>query len=413
MEYMQSLRTLFHGWKALYLKHPYWLPISLWLILVIVVSVRATLAPTKGTVYPTFALAGHTFAKGEPVYGNYEAHFRYSPAWAAFFSIFNLIPDQIASIAWRLLNLVILTWGAYRFQKCCFPEWPDLACSLWWVGLFPFCIGSFNNAQANLLLLGLLMGSVATFAARQSTLSGILLAIAISLKVYPFAMALLLLLIRPKELLPPLVVSLLLIAGLPLVFHDSAYVIDLYRNWIHSSLGDTKIELDLKNSNRDIWLLIKAYSLPISYRAYQVIQLAAAACLAFWTWRNRSALLENPPARIKYVWLFCLTITWMLVFGPASESSTYALTAPLAAMAIVMVLTTEQSRSTMFLICLAILVCLLSHFSSAFSYGRILHHYGIHPIGALLLLLAVLRINFGISRNSLPILTDTSATIST
>ncbi|MBL8824729.1 MAG: DUF2029 domain-containing protein [Planctomycetia bacterium] len=409
---MQTLRTLFHGWKALFLKHPYWLPISLWLILVIVVSVRATLSPTKGTVYPTFALAGHTFAKGEPVYGNYEAHFRYSPVWAAFFSVFNLIPDQIASIVWRLLNLVILTWGAYRFQKCFFPEWSDLACSIWWVGLFPFCIGSFNNAQANMLLLGLLMGSVATFTARQWTLCGILLAIAISLKVYPFAMALLLLLIRPKELLPPLVVSLLLIAGIPFAFHDSAYVIDLYRDWIHSSLGDTKIEMDLKNSNRDIWLLIKAYSLPISHRAYQVIQLAAAACLAFWTWRNRSTLLKTPPSRTKYVWLFCLTITWMLVFGPASESSTYALFAPLAAIGVVMAIFTQQTRATTLLICLGVIVGLLSHFSSAFSFGRELHHYGIHPIGALLMLVAVLRIRFDAPwRNTLPSLTGTSPTV--
>jgi Glycosyltransferase family 87 len=368
-------------------KIPWWVvPIMVWGIMVASVLIRVAVSPvTKSSVYPVFATAGKAFSEGKPLYASREGAYRYAPAWAAFFALGNDQPQQVTSSIWRLLNLAVLIWAAYRFQKWFFPLWNNVQISTWWFMMFPICLGSFNNAQANLLLLGLLLGAIVTFGEKRYTLCGILLAIAISLKIYPIALALLLLLVQPKKLLIPLIIGLLLIAGLPFLFQDAGYVLDQYRCWFNSTTGDLRIDRDISDTNRDVWLLIRITHLPLEYTGYQILQLLSALALAAWTWFNRHAIMNATTANNKLIQLFSLAITWMLVFGPASESSTYALVAPTLAMAVVLICTTRQSLFLRLGVALSYLLMLVAHLGSAFPNGTVPHEYGIHPIASLLL----------------------------
>ncbi len=368
-------------------KSPWWVfPALVWGIMVVAVLIRVAVSPvTKSSVYPVFATAGQAYAQGKPLYTNKEGAFRYAPGWAAFFAVGNDVPQQVTSSIWRLLNLAVLIWAAYRFQRRFFPHWSNAQLSLWWLLMFPICLGSFNNAQANLLLLGLLMGAIVTFAENRYTLCGILLAIAISLKIYPIALALLLLLVQPRKLLLPLVIGLLLIAGLPFVFQDASYVLEQYRSWFHSTTGDLRIDRDISDTNRDVWLLIRITHLPLEYTGYQLLQLLTALALATWTWFNRQAIMNPVTANERLIQLFSLAITWMLVFGPATESSTYALVAPTLAMAAVLILTTPQTLLMRFIVSISYLLMLIAHLGSAVTNGTVPHEYGIHPISTLLL----------------------------
>lgn len=372
-------------------KSPWWVfPAIVWGIMVVTVLIRVTFSPiTKSSVYPVFDTAGKAFSQGKSLYSSREGAYRYAPGWATLFALGNNVPQQVTSSIWRLLNLAVLICAAFRFQRRFFPHWSNAQLSLWWLLMFPICLGSFNNAQANLLLLGLLMGSLVRFAEQRYTLCGFLLAFAISLKIYPIALALLLLLIQPKKLLIPLIIGMLLIAGLPFVFQDAGYVIEQYQSWIQSTTGDLRIDRDISDTNRDVWLLIRITHFPLEYTGYQILQLFTALSLAAWTWFNRHAIMNVASANDRLIQLFSLAITWMLVFGPASESSTYALVAPTLAMAGVLILTTPQPLLVCFSVAVSYLLMLVGHLGSAFPNGTVPHEYGIHPIATLLLAVCV------------------------
>lgn len=354
--------------------------------MVVAVIVRVSMtSPRRGSVYPVFATAGQAFADGRPLYENTDGAFRYAPIWATFFSLSRHVDQQWASIGWRLMNLVVFVWGAIRFQRHFFSHWSPAQLCLWWCLMLPICLGSFNNAQANLLLLGLLLGATATFAEDRWLLSGLLLAVAISLKIYPIALALLLLLVRPRRLFPPLVFGLMLLAALPFAFQSSEYVLSQYRSWYHSTTGDLRIDRDISDTNRDVWLLLRITHAPVDYHFYQVMQLISALVLAAWTWFNRKQIIHQASSSRKLILLFSFAVTWMLVFGPASESSTYALVAPMMAMAVVLCMTTPQTILNRFGVAVSFILMIVAHLGSAFPNGTVPHEFGIHPVSTILL----------------------------
>jgi hypothetical protein len=403
---MSLVRSLLYRWQQSFTRLPWWtIPAACWTCVVVIILIRVAVQPHKSTVYPTFSLAGQHFVQGEPIYGHSAAIFRYSPAWAAFFSLGNDLHVLVPNYTWRLLNLAVLLWGGFRFQRHFLPQWSLLQQSLWWTLMFPLCYGSFNNAQANLLLLGLLMAGLTFFAQRRYWLSGFYWAVTISMKVYPVALPLLLLLLEPLAVLGPLLVWLALLGLLPFGFQSASYVMSEYRHWAAFSFGDLRVEKDLSDSNRDAWMLFRLSRLPLNYFWYQLIQAITAVSLAFWTWLNRSFLKTITTANIQFLKLFNLAIAWMLIFGPASESSTYSLAAPLASYSMVTLLTLSTTMLERVLILLSCLLMLLAHLGSAFTYTSMLHAWGIHPIAAIILATTVHLLLRSPDRQTLPGLT--------
>lgn len=388
---MSSSHTL--SWRQRLSRYPWWIwPVLCWSILVLIVAVRVYLSPTKGTVYPIFDKAGQAFVDGTPLYGDLHYLYRYAPVWAAFFSLGNGLPLAVSGTLWRVLSLLIFAWAAYRFQRYFFPQWSDVQRTLWWILMLPFCFGSYNNGQANILLLGLLLASIVTFAERRYWLCGWCLAVAINLKIYPIALALLLLLLQPLALLPALLIGLALLGVLPYAFQSVAYVNGEYKNWISSTTSDMRIDHDVSEGNRDGWQLARLILPSIDYRIYQALQAATALGLAVWTWLSRRQQAEPQANRLFLLKLYNLATIWMLVMGPSSESSTYALLAPLTALAMVLILTTPCSPSLKWLTILSFSLMFIAHLGATMTFTLKLHGWGIHPIGTLLMGFCVHRL---------------------
>lgn len=403
MQNMQFAHRFLLRWQQSFGRYPWWaIPALCWTIMVVIVVVRVSIHPLKSTVYPTFAIAGQHFAHGESVYGHMDAIFRYTPIWAGLFSLGNDLPFLFPHLLWRLLNLVVLIWGAHRFQQYFLPQWNLLQRALWWTLMLPFCQGSFNNAQANLLLLGFLLAALTYFAQKRYWHSALCQAVAISMKVYPVALSLLLVLIEPVGLLVPLLVSVGILGLAPYALQSMNYINGEYRNWVYFCFGDLRVDKDISDSNRDVWMLIRLTALPIDYRVYQLLQASTALALAGWTWTHRSTLRSGIMSRTTLLMLFNFAIAWMLILGPASESSTYALVAPLAAYSAVILLTMQTTLLERLLILLSFTLMILAHLGSAFTYTSMLHSYGIHPIGAFLLAITVHLLLRSPDRQGLP-----------
>ncbi len=299
---------------------------------------RTALWPKRNSVYPIFSDAGHGWLHGTDLY---DQHFwalqideyRYSPLVAALFVPLSLLPDNAGGVIWRLLNMAVFFGGLIAYQRTVFPGrtrlgWASVA-SIGWL-LIPLGLPSLNNGQANPLVIGgLLFAVVAAYQGRWN-LAAFALAGPILLKVYPLAVALLLLLIYPRQLGWRLGILLVLGLVLPFALQDPAYVVRQYEAWF------AKLARGSQRAPSHGYLprFLDAGALaqvPMPHRFYLPLQLATAAGIAGMVLLGR--LRRWAPNELLYH-LFNLSCCWMILFGPATENSTFILIAPTYAIAV-------------------------------------------------------------------------------
>jgi hypothetical protein len=262
----------------------------------------------------------------------------------------------------------------------------------------PLSIGCVNNGQSNVLLIGLLLAGVAAVGSERWSLAGACVALASFIKVYPLAIGLLLTAVYPRKFGNRFLLALGIGAALPFLFQHAGYVAQQYSHWYELLLADNRADRPVSMMcSRDLWLLIRLFHLPISMPTYRGIQLAlagavASLCLA-GRWWVRAACIRGPQqsssvhsrrncdewvarpesskgvnvlavaptpfgvpqgvppsaqndridtanawqavkSRRLHTMLFGLGIGWMVLCGPATESCTYILMAPVLAWAV-------------------------------------------------------------------------------
>jgi hypothetical protein len=261
--------------------------------------------------------------------------YRYSPLVSVLFVPFSLLPDGLGGALWRLVSYVCF-FGAFAWfqRKVLRPgdQLGDKGYAALWFLLLPLSLGSMNNGQANVLLMAMLLTAGAAVVTERWNFAAALLAGACFLKIYPLAMALLFLLVYPRQLGWRIVVALSLGLALPLAFQRPSYVFGQYANWVHLLATDDRRDFALNQGYRDFFLLTRFFGLPMGVGPYWALQLTAAAGVAcvclVGRWRQwpKQHLVQT---------LLALGCCWMIVFGPSTESSTFILLAPALAWALV------------------------------------------------------------------------------
>jgi hypothetical protein len=244
----------------------------------------------------------------------------------------------------------------------------------------PLSLQSVNNGQANLVVIACMLGAVAAVAEERWNLCSILIAGAFVLKLYPLALGMVLMALYPRRLswrIPLACVASLLI---PFCFQWPTYVIDQYAKWVDILRADDRADIVMEHMYRDLWLLIYLYGLPISRKAYLLIQVAGGILVAVTCWRRQRA---GWPVSELLVSTLALTTTWMMLLGPATESSSFVILAPSFALSIVESIT-QNDRSMRRLLLWTSCVC----FTLAVALGGFMltvkvHSLGVHVWGSL------------------------------
>jgi hypothetical protein len=310
-----------------------------WIVLVALICIRVALWPARNTVYPIFSDAGHGWMHGSDLY---DQHFwqlgideyRYSPLVAALFVPLGLLPDGVGGVLWRLLNTAVFGAGVIAYGRSVFPGTGriglvGMTCVGWL--LLPLAVPSLNNGQANPLVIGAILIAVAAAGRDRWNVAALALAVAILFKLYPLAVALLLLLVYPRRLGWRLGLLLALGMLLPFALQEPAYVFRQYTAWFEKLAREDRSGRLLPDMYRDFWLLLRWLQVPLPHRLYLPLQLAAAAGVAAMVLVGR--LRHGAPADLLRQ-LFDLGCCWMILFGPATENSTYILIAPTYALAV-------------------------------------------------------------------------------
>ena len=361
----------------------------LWGVLLAVLLVRAGVHAGRPSSLTTYLAGGSAWANSAALYTNWRG-FVYSPVIAWFFSLLVHLPPVVAAIAWRILTAGTFLWGLGALVRSgVFHRIPAESRWLVFLGVLPLSIGNIDNAQANPLVAGLMMLSVAAVQWEAWTLCAIAVGIATAFKIYPAALALLLCLVRPRQIAWRYALVLLLLAALPFAFHDSHYVTGQYQAWLRTRLADDRFHYPMKDAPLDLWyLLVRLGHLPIPPRAYTAFQVLAGGALAMLVWNRCRRGVPLPDVLAA---LYLLVTLWMLVLGPATETQTYVVLAPAACLLLVETFSTRDGPGTRWLaaagFCLMLAAVgrdsLAPHLKSPLSLAM-------QPVAALLLFPAVL-----------------------
>ena len=134
---------------------------------------------------------------------------------------------------------------------------------------------------------------------------------------------------------------------------------------------------------RDLWLLIYLYGLPVGRGSYLLIQALVGAGVAGLCWyRQRSGWSE----RSVLTTTLALVSAWMMLLGPSTESSSFALLAPSLAWSIVEALRAEHRSLRTGLLWGCCALCLAAVSLSGFTGTVRISELGVHSWASLLYL---------------------------
>jgi hypothetical protein len=369
-----------------------------WSLALLIVCTRAVLAPRSHSLWFTYQTAGADWAAGRDLYLHETSaasgldHFRYSPLVAAFLAPWSRLPEPVGGALWRLLGAAVFLggWGWWLRAAAPRPVSARLAAVLFLLAL-PLAVTNLNNGQTNLLVAGLLLAALAAAARDRWTASAALLALASAVKVYPLALGLLLAACHPRRLGPRLALGVLAAFALPFLLQTPSYVLGQYGSWLDVVSADDRRGWALHEGYRDLWLLVRLSGAPLSPAGYMAVQLIlAAACAAVCVAGRRLGWTRRPLLALAGGLGAC----WMVLCGPATESCTYVLLAPVLAWALVEARRRPSpARLALPLAAAALLAAgLLAGLSPQV---RALHALGMQPLAALLLFAAVLGQSVG------------------
>jgi hypothetical protein len=270
--------------------------------------------------------------------------------------------------------------------------------------LVPLSLSSLNNGQPNLLLAALMLAGLAALVEERWNLSAGLIAGATVLKLYPAALGLLLVVVHPRRFGPRYLLALVLLLAIPFLLQSSHYVLQQYGEWWTSRLAsgdEARRYWPVHATYRDLWLLFRVAGIPITLPVYHLIQAGSAwacalICLVLRCRWTRPTGCADPVERsqrqrlLLVVWL--LAASWMMLCGPATESSTYCVLAPVLAWALVGALMgfgfgPWWRRASVVLAGLLLLVCVLAGLT---PWSPLVHGWGLHPLAVVFLLIGSL-----------------------
>ena len=154
---------------------------------------------------------------------------------------------------------------------------------------------------------------------------------------------------------------------------------------------DDRHHTTLNRASRDFYLICRVWLIEPDATTYKAIQALAGLLLMLplLTYRR-----EMTAAKVALFSLIGGSL-WRVLFGPATESSTYTLLAiPMS----LLLLLARQSRLDLVAVCAAWGLLLLPALAMMFPFGKLVQGYAPQPLGALLaFLLIVVRGRFLVS----------------
>lgn len=302
---------------------------ALWLAALAIICLRTPCGWHDGGVFRIYADAAESWLAGDDAYHVPGAAdtYRYPPPATMLLSAIAFCPRPIALVLWQLVNFAAFSAGFAWFSRCIIASdslSKNLVATLWLL-LLPLALPSLANGQANPLMVGLLLAGLAGAATNCWRASAVCIALACTIKVYPLAIALLLIVTCSRQFAWPFVTSLSVCCLAPFLVQRVGFVCAQWQSWLAAIASDHRWLLPPERGYRDLWLLLRLSDAPVSLAAYRVVQLALAGLVTgMCLWARQ---LGMPRQRVLGI-VAAQGSCWLILCGPSSEWATYILLAP-------------------------------------------------------------------------------------
>jgi hypothetical protein len=327
---------------------------------------------------------------GKPLYSPYFEvdSFSYSPPLAVFFVPFSLLPEVVGSFLWRLLLVAFYLVSLHRWASRCLPAPvdPERRAQVFLL-VAPLAGPILLNGQAGILVAGLIHLTFADTADRRWNRAALWAVLAGIIKVYPFAVALLLVVIYPRKLPLRLLLALAICAAVPFLFQDARYVLAQYVDWPRFLSVADRSPWYRGRFNCDLQLLLSTWARPLAPDVYRMLQLTLAAGAAILC---RACRRADGDSRTLLLRVQGLGACWMTVFGPAAESFTYVLIGPTLAWLLLESVATARPITWRATLHVSWSLFLISPILMWTSHGAAFRKLGPHPAAGLLVLACLL-----------------------
>lgn len=366
------------------------LAIFAWAALIIGVTLRLAIkSGHAGSVFPTYRNAARHWLGGENLYtlDISVQFFRYHPIVAVSFVPWTAIPVTPGEILWRWLGtgLILAGLGVWIRQMVTRPLTPARH-GLLFLLVAPLALQSINNGQINAHILGLILLGLAAIGKQRWTVAAGLLAAATLIKIYPAVVALLVISVYPRAFAWRYLLMLFAGCAAPFLTQHPSYASGQYRLWFEYLQGDSRFGATLDVAYRDFCLVMRLWFVPLSETAYRAIEVGSAAMMAALCVQISR---RNVDSRVIVAAIMNLACLWMTLLGPSTESNTYTLLGPTAAMLLVLA-PPQRLRLTWGVAGLGYSLLILPTIATAFPGGKRVQEWGPQPMGAILLLIVAI-----------------------
>jgi hypothetical protein len=344
------------------------------------IAVHSFCFPYGHTVYDIYAPAARRWWAGEDLYTPSSEYYRYSPLFAIAVTPFSLLPDGLGNAMWKVFSAAVFAAGLAAFARRLVPASlrPDQVAGLFLLAL-PLALHTLYIGQANLLMLGTILLSLADAAHGRWNRAAVWLALATLIKGYPLALALLLVGLYPARFAPRFLAALAAGLLVPFLTQWPAVVAGQYASWFHHLRDSTEI---LRERLRSLDHLFGLVGHPLPGRWFAALELLAGAVVLGLSWLHAR---RTPDPRDRLTQVVLLYSVWVVLFGPATESCTYVVMAPAIAWALVDVWRRPARKLTR-LVLIASLLLMGPVVTDLFgpAVRNFANEHGSQPIGALL-----------------------------
>jgi hypothetical protein len=351
-----------------------------WIGLLTGIAVHAHLHPATHTVFDIYAQAARNWWAGRDLYVRQNDYFRYSPLLAISFTPFAVLPDAWGTPLWKVFNCAFFAVALGIWSRRILPK--DLSRSEL-AALFslvlPLSMHSMYIGQANMMMLGAMLLALAAAAEGRWSWSAGWLAWATLIKGYPLALGALLAAQSPRRFAPRFALAIVIGLLLPFAGQAPATVAAQYRSWFDHLGASTSL---MPERSRSLDHLLATYHHALSPRVFSCLGLLTGA-IVLGLILARRPVVADPRQRLQRS--FLLFVFWLVLFGPAVEACTYAVTSPVVSWELV---NSFRRRTSWALrsVLIASLLLMGPLVTDAFgpAIRRLGNEQGFQPIGALL-----------------------------
>lgn len=356
------------------------LALVVWVATAAVLAFTAAARPQAHSVYGIYARASRDWWAGRDMYTGQGEPYRYSPVFAIGVTPFSLLPDWLGCPLWKLLSLAAYAMGLGLWAGRALPARLGRSeIGLMFLLVLPGSMHSMHIGQANLLMMATCLVAVMAATEERWWLAALAAAAATLIKGYPAALGLLLCALFLKRFTWRYLASLVLGLLLPFATQRPRQVMLQYVSWVGHLRASTTV---MRERLRSLDHLLQLYGHPIRPRAFLLLGIVAGAAVFMHTlWYARRTTDRRE-------WLthgFLLFTVWVALFGPATETCTYAVATP----AIAWILLERLQRCAPWTQLAAVASLLLMGPLVTDAVGTQIRNfansYGSQPIGALLL----------------------------